>query len=253
MSGPLDPLTADLPPGAVGLFTTRWGGVSTGRWAELNLGRHVDDDPGRVQVNRDRLADHLGGRAVTFAHQVHGPGVWILDADPVGPAGAGVAPEADALVSRAAASPIGVLVADCLPVLFADVTAGVVAAAHAGRRGLAAGVLPATIEAMLGCGATRSAITAVVGPGVCGRCYEVPAAMRDDVAAVLPEAASTTRAGTPSLDLPAAAVSVLRRSEIGDVHDTGVCTAEDPRFFSYRRDGQTGRFAGVVVLTGTVT
>jgi polyphenol oxidase len=152
----------------------------------------------------------------------------------------------DALVTREIATPIGVLVADCLPVLIAA-PGGVVAAAHVGRRGLASGVLQATVAAMTANGADSSGAVAVIGPGICGRCYEVPQQMRDDVDRLVPGSASTTRSGTPALDLAAGAEAILRKDGIGVVRLTGICTMEDPRFYSYRRDGRTGRFAGVVV------
>jgi YfiH family protein len=145
--------------------------------------------------------------------------------------------------------PIGVLVADCLPVLLADAAAGVVGAAHAGRRGLAAGVLHATLDAMAGLGADPARTTAVVGPSICGRCYEVPAAMRDEVEASLPGSACETSAGTPGLDLVTGALKVLSDAGV-TARATRICTAEDDRFYSHRRDGVTGRFAGVVMLSG---
>jgi hypothetical protein len=123
----------------------------------------------------------------------------------------------------------------------------VLAAAHAGRPGLAAGVLQATVAAMVECGARPADVVAVIGPGVCGRCYEVPAEMRAEVGAIVPGSAATTRAGTPALDLPAGAEQILLAAGVGTVRRTDVCTIEDARFFSYRRDGRTGRFAGVVM------
>jgi hypothetical protein len=157
-------------------------------------------------------------------------------------------PQADALVAVEPATPIGVLVADCLPVLFADPIHRVVAATHAGRRGLAAGVLQNTVAVMAANGARAADTVAVIGPAVCGRCYEVPASMRDEVSALVPGSAATTTGGTPSLDLPAGAAAILQALGIGEIGHTGICTAEDERFYSYRRDGVTGRFAGVVML-----
>jgi YfiH family protein len=155
----------------------------------------------------------------------------------------------DALVTADAGLPIGVLVADCMPVLLSDPVAGVVGAAHAGRRGLVAGVLQATLQAMNGLGAEPSRTTAVIGPSICGCCYEVPEAMREEVAAAVPGTACETSAGTPGLDLVAGALGVLRKAGV-DATAMGICTAEDDRFYSYRRDGVTGRFAGVVMLSG---
>jgi YfiH family protein len=250
VSGRIDPLTAAFPPGVVGLFTTRFGGVSAGPWAELNLALHVEDEPRRVLANRDLLARHLGTGWVNFPQQVHGAGVLVVDKARAGRRQIvhGGARNVDALVTTGRRTPLGILVADCLPVLIADPSHGVVAAAHAGRRGLAGGVLQATIAAMVASGAEVGDAVAVIGPAVGGRCYEVPAWMRDEVAAVVPGTATTTTAGTPALDLPAGAERILRDAGIGVVTNTGICTVTDPRFYSYRRDGVSGRFAGVVMI-----
>jgi YfiH family protein len=176
-----------------------------------------------------------------FADQVHGSAVAVVDAAPDGPV-----PGTDALVTRTPGLGLVVMAADCLPVLLADAEAGLVAAAHAGRAGLAAGVLQRTLETMAGLGATR--VTAVVGPAACGRCYELPAALADEVEAAVPGSRATTRTGTPSVDLAAGAVGILTRAAV-DVTAVGGCTIEQPDlFFSYRRDGRTGRHAGVVWL-----
>jgi polyphenol oxidase len=242
---PLPALPAELPAEATGVFTTRSGGSSPPPWAELNLSLDVGDDARTVLANRDLLAGHLGAHAIVFPRQVHGRHTVIVD----GPVTAG-APEADALVSRTAGVAIGVLAADCLPVLFADPVHDVVAVAHAGRRGLAAGVLQATVARMASYGADPGHTTAVIGPGVCGRCYEVPEQMRAEVAEAVPGTWSTTGRGTPALDLAAGAAHLLATSGVGEVRPTGICTVEDPRWYSHRRDGRTGRFAGVVMLNG---
>jgi polyphenol oxidase len=246
VSGPLDPLSADLPEGVVGVFTTRAGGVSAPPWDELNLGLHVEDEPHAVMANRDRLARHLATSSVILPGQVHGAAVSV-----VGPAGAAEtnALASDGLVTETPSTALGVLVADCLPVLIADPVARVVGVAHAGRRGLAAGVIQNTVAAMVALRARVGDCVAVIGPGVCGRCYEVPASMRDEVASLVPGTATTTRTGSPALDLVAGAERILSNAGIGVVRSTGICTVEDLRFYSYRRDGRTGRFAGVVMLT----
>jgi YfiH family protein len=141
---------------------------------------------------------------------------------------------------------LAVLVADCVPVLLADPRAGVVGAAHAGRRGLADGVLEAVVAVMLSRGADPRRIRAALGPAAGGCCYEVPAAMRENVAERVPAAWATTRAGTPSLDLRAGAASVLAGLGIGAVLQVGGCTIDDPALYSYRRAPVTGRFAGLV-------
>ena len=219
--------------------------MSIGRYASANLSGAVGDDPAAVATNRARL-DRWAGRPVVIHRQVHGTTVA---------AAAGPVIEADAVVGGPGDA-VAVLVADCLPVLVADPVAGVVAAVHAGRRGLAAGVLQAAVGALVARGADRAGMIAVVGPGICGRCYEVPAQLRAEVADLVPDTAATTRAGTPALDLAAGAVAVLRSEGVGSVRALRICTAEDARLFSHRGDGgaraATGRFAGAVVATGMV-
>ena len=249
---PLTVLPADLGPGVRAGFTTRAGGASAGEYASLDLALHVGDDPAVVGVNRRCLAAWAGA-PVRYARQVHGTGVAVVDAGGPGD-GATVddtavdEPEADALVSAVAGVPVAVLVADCLPVLLADPQAGVVGAAHAGRRGLLAGVLPRTVEAMVALGADAARLRAVVGPAAGACCYEVPQEMHDDAVTVLPQLAGRTTWGTPSLDLRAAAVAQLRSLGLAAVTTAGGCTVEDASLYSYRRSGTTGRFAGVVVV-----
>lgn len=225
-------------------FTDRLGGVSAAPYDQLNLGGHVGDDPDSVAANRRLLAEAVGldAGAVSYMNQVHSSRVAVVDGVWDGPL-----PEVDALVTTVAGRALAVLVADCVPVLLADPEAGVVAVAHAGRQGLAAGVVPATVAAMRGLGART--LRAVIGPAVCGRCYEVPEAMRAEVSAVVPEAWATTRAGTPALDLPTGVTAQLRT--VGaQVEDVATCTMEDELSFSYRRDGVTGRLAGLAWLEG---
>jgi YfiH family protein len=154
-------------------------------------------------------------------------------------------PAADGLVTSAPDVALCVRVGDCVPVVLTDPGRGVVAVAHAGRRGVVTGVVPATVARMLACGA--EAVTAWVGPHVCGDCYEVPAQMRTDVAAVVPAAFACTTKGNPSVDLGAAVTAQLTGSGCVVV-DRSVCTLECADFYSYRRDGRnSGRFAGIVV------
>ena len=243
----MDLLPAPLPAGTWGGFTMRGGGVSAGPYDTLNLGARVGDDPLRVHDNRARFAAAAGVPAVALVHaeQVHGADVAVVDR----PVHAAV-PAVDALVTTTPGIALAVLAADCLPVLLADPTAGVVAVAHAGRAGLAAGVLQETVSAMVGLGATAAGTTAVLGPAVCGRCYEVPEALADSVERLVPGSRCTTRTGTTAIDLLAGARGVLRRAGVGAVETVGGCTIEQPeRFFSYRRDGVTGRHAGVVRLS----
>jgi len=231
--------------GGIGVAVTdRDGGVSAPPWTSLNLAGHVGDDPAAVAENRRLLLDALEGAAeLMVMQQVHGTDVAVVDRVPDQP------PRADAVVTRTRGLALVVLVADCTPIVLSDRRAGVVAAVHAGRRGLAAGVLPTTLAAMADVGARADRIYAVVGPGICPQHYEVPVAMRDEVAAAAPESAAVTSTGAPALDIRA---GLLRQ-----LHDAGVrrqvvlpqCTSEDGRFYSHRRDGVTGRFAGVVWMT----
>ncbi len=240
---PLPVLEVDLGPGVRAGFTARAGGWSRGSWAGLNLALHVGDDPGHVQRNRRRV-QAWAGAPVRYPDQVHGSDVLVLGADgtPLGTPH----PGCDAVVTSGSAVAVGVLVADCVPVLLADPRAGVVAAAHAGRRGLLAGVLQRTVEAMAERGALPARVRAAVGPAAGACCYEVPAAMRAQAAADLPAVWAQTRAGTPSLDLAAGCRAVLQAAGVGEVAALGGCTIDDHRYYSYRRTPVTGRFAGVV-------
>lgn len=188
--------------------------------------------------------DALGAATgVPFAllDQVHGDRVVEV----AGPSAADAPVEsADALVTSRAGVGLMVRVADCVPVVLADPVAGVVGAAHAGRRGVQLGVVTRTVERMRALGATD--IRAWIGPHICGRCYEVPAAMRDEVAAVVPAAHAETSWGTPSLDLGAGVEAQLAAAGV-DVERVPGCTREDDRLHSFRRDGDgSGRMAGLV-------
>ncbi|MDQ0769695.1 YfiH family protein [Pseudarthrobacter defluvii] len=220
---------ADILPGVSAAFTDAGAG---------NLALHVGDDPAAVQGRRALLeqAIGVGPQSLRFMNQVHGTTVVQMDAgSPV--------PEADAMVS--CGLPLAVMVADCIPVLLAGQSGSgpVLAAVHAGRPGVAKGVLPAAVESMKSLGA--SGIRAWLGPSICGSCYEVPAALRDEVAALVPATWSTTSWGTPALDLPAGARSQLEDAGV-DVEYAGACTRETETLYSYRRDRNTGRFAGLV-------
>jgi YfiH family protein len=234
--------------GAHFAFTDRWGGVSAVPYDSLNLGGAVGDDPAAVAANRDRTARELGRdpRRVVWMNQVHGRDVAVVDE----PWGGTPAPDVDALVTTRADLTLGVLTADCVPVLLADPAAGVAAAAHAGRPGMTAGIATAVIETMITLGADPDRTTAVLGPSVCGKCYEVPAGMREEVAAVEPAAYAETSWGTPALDVAAGVRAQLLRAGVRAVRGAGVCTLESADHFSYRRDRATGRLAGYVWLDG---
>jgi YfiH family protein len=227
------------------VVTDRRGGRSRPPYDSFNLGDHVGDDPADVAANRARVATELGVPAahLVWMTQVHGTGVAVVDAprpDPV--------PATDALVTATPGLVLCVLVADCVPVLMADPVAGVVAAVHAGREGLRQGVVRAALAAMTGLGATPADTTALLGPAVCGACYEVPREMQADVARVSPAAAVRTRRGTAGLDLRAGLTDVLRSAGLAEVVQDPRCTLEDRFLFSHRRDGVTGRQAGLVWL-----
>ena len=227
-------------------FSDRYGGASRPPYAELNLGDHVGDDPAAVADNRRRLAEAVGldaGRLVLMS-QVHGAEVAVVDAPP-GPGEP--APTADALVTTSGGLGLVVLVADCVPVLLAARRSEVRAVVHAGRRGVESGVVGATVTAMTELGARADRVVALVGPAVCPRCYEVPAELADQVAGAVPAARSVSRAGTPALDLRAGVVAQLLAAGVETVEVDPWCTAEVPDLYSHRRDGVTGRFAGVVV------
>lgn len=229
------------------VLTTRAGGRSAGPFASFNLSRGVGDDRATVDANRYRLVRELGLRGAVFLGQVHGTRVATVDAPPASTAAPDV-PETDAVVTAAPGVGLAVLAADCVPVLLADPRAGVVGAAHAGRAGASAGVVPRTVEAMVALGAVVERIEVLLGPAVCGACYEVPAAMRDEVAAQLPGSAATTRAGTPSLDLRAGLYRGLAELGVAGIGVDPRCTLEERELFSHRRDRRTGRHAGVIWL-----
>ncbi|MGW2260904.1 peptidoglycan editing factor PgeF [Streptomyces sp. NPDC004749] len=232
--------------GAHFAFTDRWGGVSAAPYDRLNLGGAVGDDPAAVRANRELAAKTLGldPARVVWMNQVHGREVAVVEQ----PWTDGDVPAVDAVVTVRRELALAVLTADCVPVLLADPVAGVVAAAHAGRPGLVAGVVPAAVEAMTGLGAEPSRIVARTGPAVCGRCYEVPAAMRDEVAATVPAARAETSWGTPAVDVVAGVHAQLDALGVADRQRSDVCTRESDDHYSYRRDRTTGRLAGYVWL-----
>jgi hypothetical protein len=232
--------------GAHFAFTDRWGGVSAVPYEELNLGGAVGDDPDAVRTNRELAAKSLGldPALVVWMNQVHGPDVAVVD----GPWLSAEIPSVDAVVTARRGLALAVLTADCTPVLLADPVAGIAGAAHAGRPGMAAGVVPAAVRAMVELGAEPERIVARTGPAVCGRCYEVPDEMRAEVAAIEPAAYAETSWGTPAVDVTAGVHAQLERLGVCDRAQSPVCTLESDDHFSYRRDRTTGRLAGYVWL-----
>jgi polyphenol oxidase len=223
-------------------FTDRWGGASTEPYDSLNLGDHVGDAPRSVEANRAAVSRDLGVEAIAWMNQVHGDRVVVVE-DLPRPGDA--VPECDALVTATAGVALGVLVADCVPVLMSDAMAGVVAAVHAGRLGTRADVVLRALETMTSLGADPASVRVLLGPAVCGACYEVPQDMQRAFVATVPEALSTTRWGTPGLDLRAGLRGRLA-GRVASIEVDDRCTRESPDLFSHRRDGVTGRTAGVV-------
>ncbi|WP_433382185.1 peptidoglycan editing factor PgeF [Streptosporangium sp. CA-115845] len=224
-------------------ITDRHGGVSAEPYSSRNLGGLCGDEPGAVAANRARTAAEFGLERVVFMRQVHSADVRYVT-EPFGDD----PPPLDGICTDVPGLGLAALCADCAPVLLAEPRAGLVGAAHSGRVGTVSGVVTALVEEMAKRGADPARMTALVGPMACGTCYEVPAELREEVAAHLPEAWSITSRDTPALDLRAAITSQLGRAGVGEItHDTR-CTIETADLFSHRREGTTGRFAGYVWL-----
>jgi YfiH family protein len=236
-------LAVDLEvAGTLVTFTDRHGGVSAAPFDTANLGVDAGDDPDAVAENRRRLGAHLGGSAVdpagwAWVRQVHGAGVARVRS-----AADGGAP-ADALVTDRPGVPLVILVADCAPV--AIVAGPIVAAVHVGWRGLAAGVIEATVQEVRTLGSSPA--RAVVGPCISPQHYEFSPVDLDRVAnRIGPVVRARTVDGQPALDLRAGVHAALARAGAAASTDVDVCTYASPDHFSHRRDGTTGRQALVV-------
>jgi len=235
-------------------FTTRVGGMSTKPWDALNLATHVGDDPDTVQRNRELLAAALGDSAARtrfqWLDQVHG--IEVIEAR-----GDGVVRRADAAWTKAPSVVCAVLTADCLPILICDREGTMVAVAHAGWRGLAAGVIQSVVASL---GADPESLLVYLGPAVCARCYEVGSEVRQQF---LGKAADRKRreqveacfrvseAGGQRFqtDLYQLARGQLQEIGVHEVYGGDFCTVEEPeRFYSYRREGRTGRQAALIWL-----
>ena len=232
-----------------------------------NLAFHVSDEHADVALRRKAVNTKLRARIgpgvdLAYMHQVHGTEVAVLDSDGFTgnghPIPGAAFPTADAMVAvgeGAAARGLAVMVADCVPVVLAARCAGdgpaqgepIVAVAHAGRPGVEQGVIAAVVGRMRAAGAGN--IAAWLGPSVCGRCYEVPEAMRARVGEMVPETFASTSWGTPALDLPAGVLAQLAALGVA-ARPSGICTLEDPRWYSHRRSQRDhapeGRFIGFV-------
>ena len=230
------------------MVTTRAGGVSEPPYESFNLAFHVGDAAARVHENRRRLLSTAGVDKVQWLDQEHGR--CVLAASPLtvgGPL------SADASWTAARDLGLAVLVADCVPLLLANVDASLVAVVHCGWRGTVAGVVEASVEALP---ESPSRLVAWLGPGVCGDCYEVGSDVRDALGTdecdgVLVEQESACgNVRKWRMDLPALIVARLRRSGVERIVPSSLCTICDSRFYSHRRDGHTGRFAALIWLAG---
>ena len=224
------------------LITTRAGGVSSGEFASLNLSARVGDDPQHVARNRAILGAYLPAEPA-WVKQVHG--AVVIEA-----AKAMSGTEADGLVTRVAGAVCAVLTADCLPVLLADRAGKTVGIAHAGWRGLAAGIIENVVRAM---DVPASDLIAYIGPGIGPQRYEVGEDVREAFVGKEPDAAAafvSRQNGKYLVDLHRLAQRRLSDAGVHEVHGASVCTVSDERFFSFRRDRVTGRMASLVWLEG---
>lgn len=239
-------------------FFTREGGVSTGIYASLNCGIGSNDDPANVSENRNRVAERMQvpPEHLLTLYQIHSADAVV--ADTRWPADA--RPRADAIVTKTPGLAIGATAADCGPVLFADVQARVIGAAHAGWKGALGGILEATIDAMERLGADRTRLCAAIGPTISQRNYEVGDDFRARFEAAAREHAQffapAARPGHAMFDLPGFIVFRLARAGVAAVEDLGVCTyADETRCFSYRRsvhrgEPDYGRHVHAIALMG---
>ena len=235
-------------------FFSRHGGASSGIFAGLNCGPGSSDQREAVAVNRARVAAAMGvlPDQLRSLNQVHSTDVVVA-----GPQGWAERPRADAAVTAAPGIALGVLTADCAPVLLADAAAGVIGAAHAGWRGALDGVIEATVEAMVGLGARREAIAAAVGPTISQRAYEVGPEFVERFIDADRDHGRFFVNGQPghyNFDLPAFVLHRLREAGVGRAGWIGACTYSEPdRFYSYRRathagEPDYGRLISAIVL-----
>jgi polyphenol oxidase len=242
MKHPADWIVPDwpAPKNVRSLITTRAGGVSVGPFASMNLGAFLTDDPQAVKANRSILRRHLPAEP-KWLRQVHG--TKVVDVDSM----QGLI-EADASVARKANTVCAIATADCIPLLFCHQSGSIVAAAHAGWRGLCAGVIEHTLQAMQ---SNPAELLAYLGPAIGPRHFEVG---RDVCEAFLHEDAQASQAfsektnGKYMADIYALARQRLHKAGVTQIFGGGFCTVEDVRFFSHRRDKETGRMASLIWL-----
>jgi hypothetical protein len=230
-----------VPARVRALVTTRAGGISTGPYASLNLGLRTEDDPGAVAENRARI-EQLLPQPPRWLQQVHGS--TVVDADSLENV-----PQADASVARRAGTVCAIMIADCLPILLADRAGTCIAAAHAGWRGLAGGVIGNTVARMA---IAPAELVAWIGPGIGPTAFEVGDDVLEAFCASTPKNRSAFRPLKPGkwlCDLPALARNALLQAGVTSIHGGDLCTYRDPeRFYSYRRDRITGRMAALIWL-----
>lgn len=233
------------------VVTDRHGGASEGPFASFNLAYHVGDEAAAVAANRSRLAGMIGvpEQSMVYMEQIHSPNVTVVTRELLDELAGAPAEFTDALVTTLPGTALVVLTADCVPVLLSDDEAGVVAAVHAGRMGARNGIVPRTVEAMVGLGAEPARVHALIGAAAAGEDYEVPVDMARDVEARLPGSRTTTRQGTAGLDIRAGVTRQLLGAGVRAIDADPRSTVSEDNFFSYRREGTTGRQAAVVWMS----
>lgn len=228
------------------VVTDRRRGASGGDFDSFNLGDHVGDDPAAVATNRARLARRLGLPAsdIVWMDQVHGTRIARVSRPTGGPV-----PATDGLVTDRPGLALAVLSADCVPVLAADESAGIIGAVHAGRVGAVDGIVSALVGAMTSLGARAERISVLFGPAAAGQHYELPDELAAEVEQALPGSRVRTVAGTSGVDLRAGLTRQLAELGVTRVDSDPRCTIADQSLFSHRRQGRTGRQASVIFQT----
>lgn len=245
-SQPASRRSPDASPGDGGewFFSEREGGVSVSPYDSLNLADHVGDASEAVADNRARLARRAGLAPDQIAVMAAAHGNDVAEVQ-----GPGVYPGVDALVTRVPQLGLLALAADCVPLALIDHEAGVAGSVHSGWRGVVANVAEAAVGAMTELGAEPERIEARVGPAICPKCYEVSEEVAMTVAKAVPGSRAETRIGTPAVDVQAGVLAQLEQAGVTSVTRDPRCTFENPaQFFSYRRDGLTGRQGVLVAL-----
>lgn len=218
-------------------FTDRRDGVSRPPYDARNLAAHVGDDPNAVRANREALAHELAVGAVTWMGPVHGIDIAVIDAPHA------IVPNVDALATSAAGVPLATLGADCVPLLLA--AGDLVVAAHVGWRGLVEGMTAQLVDLLTGRGIDPASAQVLLGPAVCGECYGIPVERAELIGEACPQALVVARNGDPGADIRTG-LAAEWQAVGAQVQPIGGCTFEDPQLFSHRRDGVTGRQAGVI-------